>query len=100
MKILTLIFAFLILALSSFPCSDRVNENTDTIQAENHSDHSEGDVCTPFCICACCGIALSFEVLIFENENLNITVNSHTFNYKTKFTQGYNASIWHPPTVS
>ena len=98
MKLVTLIFAFLILALSSVPCSDTVNETDNTVQTENHSDHSD-DGCTPFCTCACCGIAIPFEVLIFENENLNVTIISHTFKYKTEFTQGFITSIWHPPTV-
>jgi hypothetical protein len=98
-KLLTLIFAVLTLALSTVPCTDGINETADTFQTENHSDHSD-DGCTPFCTCACCGIAIPFEVLVFENEQLNITLISHTFNYENLFTQGYANSIWHPPAVS
>ncbi len=87
------------LVLSSVPCSDEVNETDNSIQAENHSDHSE-DECTPFCTCACCGIAIPFEVLFFEDIHINTSVISHTFRYQTNFTQGYITSIWHPPATS
>ncbi|MGC6438265.1 MAG: DUF6660 family protein [Flavobacteriaceae bacterium] len=98
MKLVTFIFVFLTLALSSVPCSDRVNETVNSIQAENHSDHS-GDGCTPFCTCACCGIAIPFDVLVFEDENFNPSVTTHTFRYETNFSQGYITTIWHPPAV-
>ena len=98
MKFLTLIFAVITLVLSTVPCSDGMIETADTFQTENHSDHSD-DGCTPFCTCACCGIAIPFEVLVFENEQLNITLISHTFNYENLFTQGYANSIWHPPAI-
>lgn len=98
MKYLTHIFAVITLALSTVPCTDGINETADTFQTENHSDHSD-DGCTPFCTCACCGIAIPFEVLVFEDEPLNVPVIFHTFNYETLFTQGYTTSIWHPPSI-
>ena len=98
MKFLTLIFAFLILALSSVPCSDKVNETDNTVQTENHSDHSD-DGCTPFCTCACCGIAIPFEVLVFEDKNVNTIMVSHHFKYENLFTQDFITSIWHPPAL-
>ena len=73
MKFIGLIFAFLTLVLSSVPCSDGVNETANTIQTENHSEHS-GDGCSPFCTCACCGIDIPFEVLVFEDENVNAII--------------------------
>ena len=99
MKFVTLIFAVITLALSSVPCSDEVIETTDAVQTENHSDHSD-DGCTPFCICTCCGIAIPFEVLVFDDENVNTIMVSHHFNHENLFTQGYITSIWHPPAIS
>lgn len=98
MKLVTLILAIITLASSSIPCSDGVNETANTIQTENHSEHS-GDGCSPFCTCACCGIAIPFEVLVFEDENVNAIIVSHRFNHENLFTQGYITSIWHPPAV-
>ncbi|WP_298782428.1 DUF6660 family protein [uncultured Polaribacter sp.] len=98
MKYLTLIFAVITLALSTVPCTDGINETADTFQTENHSDHSD-DGCTPFCTCACCGIAIPFEVFVFEDEQLNTTLISHSFNYENLFTQGFITSIWHPPAI-
>ena len=99
MKLVTLILTIITLASSSIPCSDGVNETANTIQTENHSEHS-GDGCSPFCTCACCGIAIPFEVLVFEDENFNTVIVSHHFNHKDLFTQGYITSIWHPPAIS
>ena len=99
MKFITLILAITTLVLSSVPCSDEVIETNDTFQTENHSDHSD-DECTPFCTCACCGIAIPFKVLVFEDENVNTIIVSHRFNHENLFTPGYITSIWHPPAVS
>ena len=98
MKFIGLIFAFLTLVLSSVPCSDGVNETANTIQTENHIEHSS-DGCSPFCTCACCGIDIPFEVLVFEDENVNAIIVSHRIIHENLFTQGYITSIWHPPAV-
>ncbi len=102
MKLLAIIFAFLILALSTIPCSDNGQEATDAIHSEKH-DHDLGeDGCTTFCSCSCCGIAIPFEVLffLFEGNNSNGTIVFHNFWYLTNFTKGYITSIWHPPATS
>jgi len=99
MKTLTFILALFILALSFVPCSDGIYEDDSITQTENHSDHSNDD-CTTFCTCACCGIAIPFEVMVFENEDVNIKIMSHRFNFDNLYTQGFITSVWQPPAVS
>ena len=100
MKFLTLIVAFLVLILSAVvPCPDRVSETADTLQTENHKDHSEEDGCTSFCTCFCCDIVIPFEVIGFDSQIVNTMEILHHFNHENLFTQGYITSIWHPPAT-
>lgn len=99
MKLITLILALFILVLSSIPCSDGINKDDTTVQIENHSDHSNDD-CTLFCTCACCGIAIPFVAMNFEDEDINVKIISHNFKFDNLYTQDFITSVWQPPAVS
>lgn len=99
MKLLIVILAFFVFGLSTIPCTDGISEDDNITLTENHSDHSQDD-CTPFCTCTCCGIAIPFKVMVFEDEDLNIKIISHHFNLNDLYTQGFITSVWQPPAVS
>jgi len=97
-KLITLIFAFLILVLSSVPCSDEVGE---IAQTENHSDHDhEEDNCPPFCICACCGVNFSLQTDKFEMLTIVEVAASNNFYHNNVYTKGYVNAVWQPPSIS
>ncbi len=60
MKIVALIMAFLVLALSVMPCADAGTAFNDgkakseITKATDRQDHDDSDACSPFCHCACC----------------------------------------------
>jgi hypothetical protein len=61
MRLLLILFAAYLTGLALVPCQD----DTDCIATEVHAgdaEHEEQhneDFCTPFCICACCGVTRS-----------------------------------------
>ena len=62
MKIIALIMAFLVLALSVMPCADTnamgANAITKISKQSQPQEDNHTDACSPFCTCTCCaGIA-------------------------------------------
>lgn len=110
MKFLSSILSLLLLVLSCLPCADAdlvVNSsNNDKMLAENHVDHSNEmhfDLCSPFCICNCCGI----QILNFTPTlNFSLTSLSPNFNtkmeisYKSHSVSAFSGSIWQPPQIA
>jgi hypothetical protein len=83
------------MSLTLMPCGDLaqygahnheeigINIDFDHASHQPDNDHrDEADTCSPFCICACCGVVYNFE---FYASNLN----SNDFIY-----------IWKPPKIS
>ncbi len=103
MKIIAIIFSVFILYLVSVPCVDEIihiekstlENSTPQGSPCNHKDH---DACTPFCVCACCGVVVVLAnahfntqpVYVFETEFLSI--------YK-EITSSFSQSFWQPPKL-
>lgn len=111
MKIFALILSIVISALAVMPCSDNITcDNKETTAQHDDSgssplahDHSEdeGDLCTPFCNCACCG-CMGFIVTVPSIHLINIKeiIPSVTFTYEGSFVSSYFYSFWQPPKIS
>ena len=76
------------------PCADALLCTV----AESHADtenHKE-DACSPFCVCACCGISfisqylMEFAPLFNESSKL-------AFFYQSFFSENFNPSLLQPP---
>lgn len=113
MKIASFIFCIYLSALAMMPCSDYMqsmdsnkNIQSSSQQHNNHDhdhDHENEDItdtCSPFCICACCGLSYSIEnthikiptVRTFSSKKIplyNSSINSNEFLF-----------IWKPPQIS
>jgi hypothetical protein len=89
------------------PCADievdNFVENLDNFQANhnNHSHEKELDLCTPFCVCSCCGTPffhlreeISFRLILNSKK-----IASKTQNYKPLEISNFVASIWQPPQI-
>jgi hypothetical protein len=97
--------------LSVLPCSDK-EECTTTAKTEqsiissnsNHDQHNhENEQCTPFCVCACCGVhGFQLQMPFFNFKEKKVFTdkekqkNSYTFIYSNEFT----SNIWQPPKLS
>jgi hypothetical protein len=76
------------------PCADALLCTV----AENHADAEshEEDACSPFCVCACCGVSFLPQTLIEFFTLSNITSKS-AFIYTASFGQNFNPSFRQPP---
>lgn len=106
MKSFWTIFSFYILILSALPCTDREECSlTNVAQTEHsHEGHShEKDHCTPFCICSCCGINTTIEIVPdfdFTQLAYSLDIPKQVSHYKAVYTDNYFAPIWQPPKIS
>jgi hypothetical protein len=104
MKLTAYLFSLYIAILSCMPCADMENgciaDKSNIHQTEEQ--HSHFDICSPFCICLCCGNQIAFQshtVALIPILNLIQKENHVTF-YKPQFFSNISGSIWQPPKLS
>ncbi len=91
------------------PCADRGSSNNERVIAietidanHNHDSHThELDLCSPFCICNCCGVHIMNlkTVALFEIQPMQQFSKSPISTYKTEFFSKFSYSIWQPPQL-
>ena len=108
MKFLNIILSIYLVALSCLPCADmEVNSAGHSLVAhqleqDSHSHDKENDLCSPFCVCNCCGSQI---VSFFKVETVSFTVVSKSIKtqlptYKSILTSNFYGSIWQPPQIA
>ncbi|CAM2966891.1 hypothetical protein SAMN05444143_11054 [Flavobacterium succinicans] len=90
------------------PCADvEVNSaghslNVHQTDLENHSHDKSKDLCSPFCICNCCGSQITsfseFVIIDFPIPSKGIKTQLPT--YKSVFASNFFGSIWQPPQIA
>ena len=103
MKAITILLSILMLILSLKPCSDGFNtedEHKDEIAlGHNHQDDSD-DSCPATCICACCGMSITYEPIAPLDFTLNTNISTFIFsNYESNYRFDFLSSIWQPPKL-
>lgn len=105
MKWITAILSLYLVFLSSLPCSDieetsPIHERTE-FASDNHSHEKQNDLCSPFCICNCCGThVLSYQSAnIFEFKVPSAVISILLPSYKSVFISNFYGSIWQPPQI-
>jgi hypothetical protein len=106
MRLALYILAFYTVILSCIPCQDevlRVSYEQTTTTLNTNSDHQgQGivDLCSPFCICACCaGITLQDPVLALPEVASAAFFSDPDFIYAARNDGGELTSIWQPPRI-
>ncbi len=100
MKIISFIFSFYFFTLAIIPCCDETEcnelEQTTIAQSQDHSTHQhENEICSPFCICSCCGgITIITETVSTGTEI--VTTELQAVSSNSKLLSVYLA-IWQPP---
>jgi hypothetical protein len=99
------IFCIYIMALTIMPCTDSITceESSSNHTSTHQHDHGddESDTCSPFCVCACCGIS----GFVFESPKIYIQrvqkINSPELisSYNSQFHSSYFYSFWQPPKI-
>lgn len=102
MRSVALILAVFFVGLSFIPCddSDLDQENSITVAAnqQDHNHDSEGDLCSPFCICHCCHshFVVQHNFCSRQTEHPDVIKNT---NYSDSLTEGFKMSVLQPPKV-
>mgnify|MGYP005753841777 CR=1 FL=1 len=105
MKYLTVIWAFVMLAMACLPCTDEgtalAQSEVTTVQANDlHQDGAQGeDLCSPLCECNCCGgIKVAFHApQLPELHELQYIPSLSTYLEPGAVTPAF--PFWHPPQV-
>ena len=103
MKVFSIILAVIVASFSVLPCSDDMtSENCGTeihfhAGSSDHDDHSNTDLCSPFCNCCCCHTHVTPQA--HESLIAAIPVSDIDFNYSEGFISSTDFFIWHPPKV-
>lgn len=73
--------------------------------AANHEDHSHdkaNDLCSPFCVCNCCGtqVLSFFSEISLEFNRVTTIIELQLPKYKSILTSNFYGSIWQPPQIA
>ena len=104
---LCLLLSFLTIVLSVLPCTDgeamHDHEVSDPLEAtQDHGQEGEGcdDLCSPFCVCACCGVSVAAIKASSETQKcLHGNLFSKESHYKEPITEPFIDSLFQPPQV-
>jgi hypothetical protein len=103
-KIIAVIISIITITFSALPCDDELvigtQQSASISQGSNFDNHTDIDLCSPFCSCVCCAISISeptrhAEIVIYP-EFSNKELCTH---YKTSFFNNYFSKIYQPPQV-
>ena len=86
------------------PCLDADTCTDETLSMSSEHDHSqdEGDLCSPFCTCTCCGcVGFVACTPVFFSDDVDKNINSLVLiaPYKSTFVSSYFYSFWQPPKI-
>ncbi|TDP03328.1 DUF6660 family protein [Flavobacterium sp. 245] len=107
MKWIAALLSIYLMALSNMPCADMevnsaMHKTAQFSSEENHSHDKDNDLCSPFCVCNCCGAqVLSYQPSItfeFSKSCSKIAVALPTYN--SVFISDFYGSIWQPPQIA
>ena len=88
------------------PCADmgadgNEHAKSELVAADNHSHNAGSDLCSPFCVCSCCGSQMT-EYLKFAIIDFPVTFKSikkQLPTYKSILSSNFYGSIWQPPQI-
>ncbi|MBI2794065.1 MAG: hypothetical protein HYX66_05370 [Ignavibacteria bacterium] len=107
MNVVRIIFALYVLFLALNPCSDSStyidvgSTNIATnVNAEQYSTNATDDLCTPFCICACCSTHIQLNQVADISFAVAIHVRLAAPTCLDKPLIGNGNSVWKPPKFS
>lgn len=88
------------------PCEDATCSHKEVfeqiIQDHNHTHENNSDICTPFCICSCCGFIIineRFKKIDFKQFLNSFVQYDFIFSYKENLIPNYLVDFWQPPKL-
>ncbi|WP_370870412.1 DUF6660 family protein [Daejeonella sp.] len=106
MKFWSRIVCTIVMLVSLVPCADAISyKSTSTIkevfiEASSAQSHNERglDVCSPFCVCACCNAPTIMKHAIFS-INIPLQISLEYPNKTLGKATSTSISIWQPPRL-
>jgi len=104
MRLAHYILALYTVLLSCIPCQDELPiavaaTHVVSASADMHDPHTV-DLCSPFCICACCsGITLQPSIAALPEMPSFSFPDEKVFSYSRRIHSGDLTSIWQPPRI-
>ena len=91
------------MVIACMPCSDSIECTSEVVVTETSQDHSEhsheSDLCTPFCICSCCGGQFAVETIkTLKVEPVGLDFPEHIIDEAFYLSEA-SYSIWQPPKI-
>jgi hypothetical protein len=104
MKYIALILSIYTLYLVTTPCVDEPLNMNNPVAAQatpgcpgNHSAHA--DACSPFCICACCSVAVTIAPVMMIDKP-SALYREFMVNETATFLSSFFVTFWQPPKIS
>lgn len=93
--------------LTAYPCADKHNDvttissNSQAHSQHNHSHDEETDLCSPFCVCNCCGQSVLSYVpaIVFNFHTPTVEIQTLNSIYKSNLYSNFFGGIWQPPQL-
>ena len=90
------------------PCADMEvysiahNKTEFTLNPAEHSHDKTIDLCSPFCICSCCGSQMAnySQPIIIDFPRLSKSIKTQLPTYNSIFSSNFFGSIWQPPQIA
>lgn len=67
--------------------------------SHDHDHHDEADTCSPFCVCACCGVVYNFEFTSVLLPEQAVQSGKKFPHYASHLYSNEFVFIWKPPKV-
>ena len=101
MKLFSTLFALFFLFLSTISCDGAMAEDTCGTEVHLHNaadqdhDHSEADLCSPFCSCQCCHSNIIPSEMFLNTASIAET--ELQYSYMGILPSATTFNFWHPP---
>ncbi|WP_221391231.1 DUF6660 family protein [Dyadobacter sp. NIV53] len=107
MRLIFYLLSFYTISLSCIPCQDEiVMPSHDSysaianIKTNQNAEQQVVDLCSPFCICACCaGVTLQYATASLPALSYSLFPDEKSFRYIPHSGSGNTMMIWQPPRV-
>jgi hypothetical protein len=103
-KLISYLLAFYTIALACIPCQDEISLplqdhiRTEVSTTHDHDTTPVADLCSPFCICACCAaITLLGAPSCLPEIAVKPRYEQTYFTYNSPFGSNSLNAIWQPP---
>ena len=104
LKSIGLILAIYILALNFAPCADNdeakdlATTSIELVDTDNNHEHSDLDLCSPFCQCNCCQIFVTYHNLA-DLEIISKGISTEIYLHLDGFGKDITGPLLHPPRL-